>query len=41
MIKNVKMAKENVMVKFPVTLTPSGVNPKIFKNKMKKKMVNK
>ncbi len=31
-IKNVNIAKEAVIAIFPVTLTPSGVNPKIFKN---------
>ena len=32
---------ENVTAIFPVTLTPNGVNPNMFKNQMKKKTVSK
>ncbi len=37
----VKIAKAAVMAKFPVTLIPKGNKPNTFRNKMKKKIVNK
>jgi len=37
----VKRANAPVIAKFPVILTPSGVNPKTFENQIKKKIVNK
>ena len=33
--------KEKVMVMFPVTLNPNGINPARFKNQIKKNTVNK
>ena len=39
-IKNVNIAKAAVTAIFPVTLIPNGNNPKIFKNKIKKKIVS-
>ena len=38
---NVVIAKPKVTAIFPVTLTPKGVNPSIFKNQIKKNTVNK
>jgi hypothetical protein len=40
-IKKVNKARENVTAIFPVTLTPRGVRPNIFKNQTKKKTVSK
>jgi hypothetical protein len=40
-IKKVNSAREKVTAIFPVTLTPNGVSPNMFKNQTKKKIVNK
>ena len=40
-ITNVIRARPKVTAMFPVTLIPSGVRPKIFKNHMKKNYVNR
>ena len=37
----VKIPQAAVMAKFPVTLIPNGNQPNTFRNKMKKKIVNK